>query len=146
MTVKLSGQETADRIAVKYPAAVIESDNQAAIVKSEYLLKVAEHLRDSPELLFNHLIDITAVDYYEYFEVVYRITSLQHNQSLVFKVRCYERVNPALPSLTGLWRGADFMEREIFDLMGITFTGHPNMKRIFLWEGFVGHPLRRDFI
>jgi NADH-quinone oxidoreductase subunit C len=146
MTVKLSGQEAAARIAAKYPAAIVESDNQAAILKSEYLLQVVEYLKDGPELLFNHLIDITAVDYYDYFEVVYRLTSLQNNQSLVLKVRCPGRVDPALPSLTGLWRGADFMEREIFDLMGISFTGHPNLKRIFLWEGFTGHPLRRDFI
>jgi NADH-quinone oxidoreductase subunit C len=146
MTVKLSGQEAAARIAVKYPDAVIGCDTLAVTLKSDYLLKVAEYLKDSPELSFNHLIDIAAVDYYDNFEIVYRLTSLQYNQSLVLKVPCHERVNPVLPSLTGLWRGADFMEREIFDLMGISFTGHPNLKRIFLWEGFTGHPLRKDFV
>ncbi|MEE9399093.1 MAG: NADH-quinone oxidoreductase subunit C, partial [Dehalococcoidales bacterium] len=64
----------------------------------------------------------------------------------VFKIRCYQRNNPVLPSLVGLWQGADFQEREIYDLMGIKFDGHPNMKRIVLWEGFEGHPLRKDYL
>jgi NADH-quinone oxidoreductase subunit C len=62
------------------------------------------------------------------------------------KVQCYDRENPSLPSVVGLWQGADFQEREIYDLFGIRFEGHPNLKRIFLWEGFEGHPLRKDFI
>ncbi len=128
-----------------FPEAVIESDNQAVIIKSEYLLKVADFLKNSPELAFNLLNDITSVDYFDYFEIIYRLTSLEHNNSLVLKVRCYDRENPEVPSVIGIWQGADFMEREIFDLMGISFTGHPNMKRIFLWEGFDGHPLRKDY-
>jgi NADH-quinone oxidoreductase subunit C len=64
----------------------------------------------------------------------------------VLKARCYDRENPVLPSVVGLWRTADFQEREIYDLLGISFTGHPNLKRIALWEGFEGHPLRKDFL
>ena len=64
-----------------------------------------------------------------------------HNHSLVLKVRIDERENPSLPSVANLWQGADFQEREIYDLFGIRFEGHPNLKRIFLWEGFPGHPL-----
>jgi len=64
----------------------------------------------------------------------------------VVKTRCYDRENPTVSSVVGLWQGADFQEREIYDLLGIKFDGHPNMKRIFLWEGFQGHPLRKDYL
>ncbi len=75
----------------------------------------------------------------------YHLTSLQHNHGLVMKVRVEGRDKPALPSVVGLWRSADYQEREIFDLMGIVFNGHPNLKRIVLWDGYQGHPLRKDF-
>jgi NADH-quinone oxidoreductase subunit C len=86
------------------------------------------------------------VDYYDHFEVVYLLISIQHNHSLMLKTRCYGRDNPSLPSVVSLWNGAIFQEREIYDLMGITFEGHPDMKRIFLWQGFQGHPLRKDYL
>ena len=74
------------------------------------------------------------------------LNSLEHNHSLVLKARCHDREDPALPSVVGLWQGADFQEREIYDLMGIRFEGRQNLKRIFLWEGFQGHPLRKDYL
>jgi NADH-quinone oxidoreductase subunit C len=145
MTIVLSGQDLANKITAALPEAVSETADQAVVIKSEYLLKAVDYLKNSPELAFNLLDDITSVDYYDYFEVIYRFSSLEHNQSLVIKLRCYDRRKPEVPSIISLYKGADFMEREIFDLMGIVFTGHPNMKRIFLWEGFNGHPLRKDF-
>ena len=87
----------------------------------------------------------TAVDYYSYFEVIYRLESVGHNHSIVLKTRCYDRDNPTTPSLSGLWQGATLQEREVYDLMGIKFEGHPNLKRMFLWDGFEGHPLRKDW-
>ena len=145
MTVALSNLEIAKQITAQFPDAVLESNNQAVFVKNEYLLNVLSYLKSSPEFDFNFLSDITATDYYDYFEIVYQLTSLKHNHKAVIKTRCADHEKPTLPSVTGLWRGADFMEREIFDLMGISFNGHPNLKRIFLWEGFTGHPLRKDF-
>jgi len=146
MTVMLSGQDIASKIAARFPEAVTESDIQAVVVNSEFLLEVADYLKNSPEMAFNQLNDLTSVDYYDHFEVIYRLTSVEHNHSTVLKVHCFDRSRPEIPSLTGLWRGADYMEREVFDLMGIRFNGHANLKRIFLWEGFAGHPLRKDFI
>ncbi len=145
MTTILKGQDLAAKITARFPQAVAEATDQAAIIKSEFLLSVAEYLKNAPETAFNLLIDITSVDYGDYFEVIYRLTSLEHNHSGVLKTRCHNAENPELPSVINLWRGADLMEREIYDLMGIKFSGHPNMKRIFLWEGFKGHPLRKDF-
>jgi NADH-quinone oxidoreductase subunit C len=146
MTTILSGQEAANQIAAKFPESVIEVTSQAAVIKSEYLVQIAGHLKNCPELSYSYLTDITSVDYYDFFEVVYHLSSLERNTMLVLKVRCYDRNNPRVPSVTSLWKGADYMEREIFDLMGIRFTGHPNLKRILLWEGFSGYPLRKDYL
>ncbi|HEY82731.1 MAG TPA: NADH-quinone oxidoreductase subunit C [Dehalococcoidia bacterium] len=146
MTVALSGKEIANQIVEKFPDSIVASSEKEIVVKSGSLLDVAAFLKDTPGLDFNYLNYITAVDYYDHFEVVYMLSSLEHNHSLVLKTRCYDRENPVLPSLVRLWQGADFQEREIYDLMGIRFEGHPNMKRIFLWEGFQGHPLRKDFM
>jgi NADH-quinone oxidoreductase subunit C len=146
MTVVLSGMDIANKLAVRFPQAVVETAAAGAVIKSEFLLEAAAYLKNNPDTLFDLLVDITSVDYWDYFEVVYRLTSLKYNSSLILKVRCYERAKPMVPSLTGLWKGADLMEREVFDLMGITFSGHPGMKRIFLWEGFNGHPLRKDYL
>ncbi len=65
--------------------------------------------------------------------------------ALVLKVRLPDKANPALPSLISVWPGADFQEREVYDMMGIRFEGHPNLRRILLWEGFEGYPLRKDY-
>ena len=146
MTISLSGSEVAKQIAEVLPDTISEASDQVVMVKGESLFEVAQYLKNSQGLDFDYLTSITAVDYYDYFELVYQLNSLQHNHSLVLKTRCYDRTKPTLPSVVSLWRGADFQEREIYDLMGISFDGHPNLKRIVLWEGFKGHPLRKDYL
>ena len=146
MTVALSGKEIASKIEEKFPGSVVESSPDNLVVRNDSLPDVARFLKDTEDLDFDFLNFVTATDFYDHFEVVYMLSSLEHNHSLMVKVRCYDRENPSLPSVVGLWQGADFQEREIYDLFGIRFEGHPNMKRIFLWEGFEGHPLRKDFI
>ena len=145
MTVALSGKEIASQLEEKFPGSIVESNQDSFVVKSDSLLAVAAFLKDTPGLDFGYLNYITAIDYYDHFEVVYQLVSLEHNHSLVLRTRCDQRDNPTLPSVVSLWRGADLQEREIYDLMGIRFEGHPNMKRIALWEGFQGHPLRKDY-
>ncbi len=146
MTIALSASEVAKQISKNFPEAVSEARGEAILVKSEAIFNVAEYLKSNPELDFDYLNYITAVDYYDHFELVYQMTSMKHNHSLVLKARCYDRENPTVPSVVSLYQGADFQEREIYDLMGIRFEGHPNMKRIVLWEGFEGHPLRKDYL
>jgi len=144
MTQPLSGSDIAKKIGEKFPDAVTSSDETAVSVQSKHLLEVARFLKENLNLDFlNH---ITAVDYRDYFEIVYLLTSLKDNHSIVLKTRCDEGDAPSIPSVISLWRGADLQEREIYDLMGISFDGHPNMKRIVLWEGFQGHPLRKSFV
>ncbi len=146
MTISLSGQKVAKQIAERFPEVVSEVTDQAVVVKSESIYKVAEYLKNSQDFKCDYLNHIAAVDYYDYFELVYQLTSREHNHSLVLKTRCYDRDKSIVPSVVSLWRGADFQEREIYDLMGIAFEGHPNLKRIVLWEGFPGHPLRKDYL
>jgi NADH-quinone oxidoreductase subunit C len=146
MTVALAGKDIASQIEKKFPGSIEEAGKDSVLVKSDALLAVAAYLKDTEGLKFDYFNYVTAVDYYRYFEVVYQLTSLEHNHTVIIKTRCYGRDNPTVPSLVGLWQGADFQEREIYDLMGIKFEGHPNLKRIFLWEGFKGHPLRKDYL
>lgn len=146
MTTSLSTSEISKQISERLPDAVIDATDTAILVNSNSLLDVGAFLKDTPGLDFDYLTTITAVDYYTYFEVVYLFVSIEHNHSLVIKTRCQGRDNLTLPSLVSLWRSADHQEREIYDLMGITFEGHPNMKRIVLWSDFQGHPQRKDFM
>ncbi len=145
MTVALSGEEIAAKLKAQFPASIVESSPDSLIVKSELLLPIARYLKTTAGLDFDYLASITAVDYGNYFELVYHLVSLEHNHILVLKTHCYGRDEPVAPSVVSLWQGADFQEREIYDLMGIRFDAHPNMKRILLWDGFPGHPLRKDY-
>ncbi len=145
MTVVLSAKEIASQLGNRFPGAIQEAGTDSVLVMSEALPAVIEYIKNTEGLKFDYLNYITAVDYYSYFEVVYMLTSLEFNRSVVLKVRVFTRDNPTVPSITGFYQGADLQEREVYDLMGIKFEGHPNLKRIFLWEGYNGHPLRKDF-
>ena len=146
MTTALAGKEAAARLEKVFPASIVESDRDYIVIKPEALLKVISYLKATPEFDFNFLNNITSTDYFDYFEVVYHLSSLNSNKSLVVKTRVYGRENLVVQSIVDIYQGADFQEREIYDLMGISFKGHPRMKRIMLWEGFEGHPLRKDYL
>jgi NADH-quinone oxidoreductase subunit C len=110
-------------------------------------LETMRALRDRPELAFNFLMDATAVDYLgrtPRFEVVYHLYSLAHNHRLRVKIGVPEE-EPWVHSLVPLWKSANWLERETWDLLGIRFLGHPDPRRILMYEEFVGHPLRRDY-
>ena len=146
MTRVVAGTDLAQRIESQIPGSVAASDAADVWVRSEAVHDALQLLRDGDDLDFQFLNSVTAVDYVEFFELIYHLTSLRRNASCTVKTRLYSREDPSAPSVIDLWRGAELQEREIYDLMGITFQGHPNMKRILLWEGFPGHPLRKDFI
>ena len=120
--------------------------NNFLYVDPSFMFDLCKELKDNPSTEYNYLKSISAVDYIEYFEIVYHLDSLINNSSIVVKSKLYGRSKLSIKSVTALWKGAELQEREIWDLMGIYFDDHPNMKRILLWEGFEGHPLRKDFI
>ena len=145
MTRVLAGEELTVHLDRRYPGVVEERGETAVWVKPQMVIEVVKLLKEEPSLKLEYLNSISAVDYVEYFEVVYHLTSFEHNHSAVIKAKVYGREGPTIPSVTEVWQGADYQEREIWDLMGVRFEGHPNLKRIFLWESFPGHPLRKDF-
>ena len=146
MTAAVSGHDLALALRQQYPDAVVEAGDSALAITPESLPQVCAYLRDDPHHQFDLLSAITAVDYVEHFELIYHLTSIAQNRSAVLKTRCYGRGEPEVPSVVPVWKGADLQEREVYDLMGIRFSGHPNLKRILLWEGFQGYPLRRDYL
>ena len=146
MTRALAGPMLAARINEEHPNTAVAWDDSDVWLDPQSVPTVAHFLKEAPDLDFQVLTSISAVDYLEYFEIVYHLLSMRRNQRVVIKVRCYGRDEPSVPSVVDIWRGADLQEREIWDLMGIRFQNHPNMKRILLWEGFQGHPLRKDFL
>ena len=113
------------------------------------LLDILRWLKDTPGQEFDYLVDITAVEYRDRerpLQVVYFLRSLGRRADLRIKVELDPRGELAVDSAWGLWRGADWMEREVFDMFGVTFRGHPDLRRILMWETYAeGHPLRKDF-
>jgi NADH-quinone oxidoreductase subunit C len=111
------------------------------------LREVVRFLRDDPAMDFNYLMDLTAVDYpkdEERFEVVYHFYSLKRNHRIRVKARVSED-DPTIDSLCDLWPAANWYEREAWDMFGVRFNNHPNLKRILMYEEFKGHPLRKDY-
>jgi NADH-quinone oxidoreductase subunit C len=116
-------------------------------IKPDRLPRVCEFLRDAPDLAFKYLSDVTAVDHYPNeprFETVYHLLSHHLNQRLRLKVRVPGE-NPRIASLVSIWPAANAFEREVFDLFGIFFEGHPFLRRILMPEEWEGHPLRKDY-
>ncbi len=117
------------------------------VIGRDDALEIFAALRDQPQFAFNVLIDVTAVDYLGQtprFEVVYHLYSLAQNHRLRVKIRVPED-EPWVQSLVDLWKSANWLERECWDMFGIRFVGHPDPRRILMYEEFVGHPLRKDY-
>lgn len=136
-----------ERIDEQLPGAILDRHafrgDQTIVVAPERLLEVVDFIFGEG---FQMLLDITAMDGHQRdprFDVVYHLLNLTSQERLRLKVRVGDRV--AVPSLTSRFKSADWSEREVFDLFGIPFDGHPNLKRLLMWEDFPGHPLRKDF-
>ena len=139
LTTKLSSQIT---------KSSVELGDVVVWVKRESLLDFFGLIKLDSELQFNFLVDITAVDWMdsapERFEVVYHLMSLPYKYRLRVKVPVPE-TDAWVPSVVSLWGGANFMEREAWDMYGVVFKGHPDLRRILMYEEFKGHPLRKDY-
>jgi NADH-quinone oxidoreductase subunit C len=138
----------------KFPSAVVESHSQhgddTVVVLPANWLQVARFLRDDPACRMEMLVDLCGVDWLDReprFEVVVHLHSLTHGHRLRLKTRVGDREGEGavVDSLTAVWPGANWFERETWDLMGIHFQGHPDMRRILMYEEFEGHPLRKDY-
>lgn len=118
-----------------------------AVVAREDIVRVAEFVKNDPGLAFDLIIDVFGVDMYrseDRFEVIYNVYSTSSRRYLRLKVRVPEDP-PEVPTVTGVWPGANWHERETWDMFGIRFTGHPDLRRLYMPEGFEHFPLRKDF-
>ena len=126
------------------------SDQLWVRVPPEHLCDVARFLRDDPHTRFEQLCDLTCIDYLNYpdtaerFGAIYALLSLTHNHRLWLKVFVNDP-DPTVPSVTSIWRGAEWPEREVYDMFGIRFAGHPDLRRILMPQNFKDYPLRKDY-
>ncbi len=142
-----------DRLKGKFADGILDfhsfRGDDTAVIRPDLVVPVATYLRHDPDLDFNYLMDLTAVDCLRLgtkhrFEVVYHFFSLSKKHRVRIKVPLPAK-SPEVESIASLWAGADWYEREVWDMFGIAFRGHPNLKRILLYEEFEGHPLRKDY-
>lgn len=136
---------SAEELKYVLPASVVsvgvQTNKPLAVVKKEDILKVAEKIK---EMGFDNLSVITGVDCVDRIEVIYNFFSYKKKLNLAIKV-ILDNKSPEIDSVTSVWKVADWLERETYDLVGVKFNGHPNLKRILLPEGWIGHPLRKDY-
>lgn len=140
-------------LSARFGEAIVETGSyvgdEMAIVTRDALLEVLTFLRDDPDMAFAMLTDLTVVDYLGQtprFEVVYQLYSLTQKHRVRIKVHVDEAPEQCwVPTATALWRAAGWAEREAWDLYGVRFEGHPDLRRILMYDEFVGHPLRKDY-
>ena len=152
----MEGRQILQRVRDRFGAAVVDSHEHrgdaTAVVERAALIDALRFCRDDSGLDFDVLMDLTAVDYSKYpgredgprFDVVYHLYSVPHNHRLRVKVRVDED-EASVPTAVGLWPIANWFEREVWDMFGVRFTGHPDLRRLLMYEEFVGHPLRKDY-
>lgn len=147
MSQQYLNKDLLEKLQTDFPAAIEflgESEPYSIVLKKEFLLEVLEYLKKDNQYDFSMLNSLTAVDYKDYLEVVYHLYSYNKKHMIVIKVKL-DKERPTIESVSPIWKTADFQEREVFDLFGIWFKNHPNMRRILLPEDFEGHPLLKDF-
>ena len=147
MALKL--QDIRDKIRKEFPESMIVEDltnNDSLVIPKDDLEPIAQFLRKDPELCFDFLDFQTCTDHPpEHLNYIVYFRSLDHGHRIALKVSL-EREAPSLPSLAGIWANADWNEREIFDLFGVVFHDHPDLRRLMMPEDWEGHPLRKDYL
>lgn len=139
-------QELTDLLKIRLPDCQVREDTQfpELIVPPEKIKEVASMLKILEELEFDYLVSLTAVDYNDKFTVVYHVESTKHRLLLVLKTDVTDRENPLVDTVSTIWPTAGFHEREVYDLFGIKFNGHADLRRLFLEDDY-GYPFRKDF-
>lgn len=146
----MENQKVIEALQEKFPKAVVELSAQfgddTLVIQKDALLEIMDFIYQKP-YEFTMLLDLTCVDYMgetPRYQMVYHVSSLAHNLRLRLKA-AVEEGDLTIDSLTGRWKNANWLEREVYDMFGIRFNRHPDMRRLFMYEGFEGHPLRKDY-
>ena len=131
----------------QFPAAEINQGFQYVemTVKAEDLHMAADQLKHTDETSFDYLICLTGIDYPENMGIIYHLESIKHRHVMVLKVRTADRINPAIDTVSDVWITAKYHEREVYDLLGVHFNNHTDLRRLFLEDGW-GFPLRKDYV
>ncbi len=145
VTLTLPGTQVAERIRASLPNAVKSANTDYVVLEPASAFDAMALLRDDEQLDGKFLVQMCSVDMISRIDVVYHFASLAQNHIFEVKVPT-DHEQASVPSISPLWSGAILQEREIYDLMGVKFPGHPELTRLFLWESFPGHPLRKDFM
>jgi NADH-quinone oxidoreductase subunit C len=148
----LNPKDIAEKIKEKFPEQVVDvaefRDQVSVIVKKDQIVAILKYLHDEPFLSLDHLQDLTAVDYLKKkdvrFEVVYNLYSTKYRHQIRIRAQVTEN-DAKIGSVVPIWAGADWHERECYDMFGIVFNGHPDLRRILMPEDWEGHPLRKDY-
>jgi NADH-quinone oxidoreductase subunit C len=147
----MTNAEIVEKLKQHAPASILAVEefrgDLTVVVQRDDIVRVAEYIKTDPALAFDLIIDVLGVDMYrpeERFEVIYNVYSLANKRFLRLKVRVSEDA-PTVPTVTGVWPGANWHERETWDMFGIKFAGHPDLRRLYMPEEFEHHPLRKDF-
>ena len=129
------------------PGVALTVEAGALFVEPKDLTAVGRCLSESERFRLDYLANVTAVDYPpERMDVVYHLYSMTHRHGPLTLKAQLPRANPVVASVTPIWRAAEFQEREVYDLYGVVFEGHPDLRRILMWDGFEGHPMRKDYV
>ena len=145
VTLTLPGSLVAERIESAHPGVVRSHRADYVVLEPASMFDAMRFLRDDADLDGKFLVQMCSVDAISRIDVVYHFASLAQNHIFQVKVPAYHD-QPRVSSITPLWIGANLQEREVYDLMGVVFEGHPDLTRLFLWDKFPGHPLRKDFM
>jgi NADH-quinone oxidoreductase subunit C len=141
-------EEKLKLIKEKFPdAALIEGKNWTEVtIKSDHIVSFCKFIREDEQMQFNYLFNMTAVDWKEFLTCIYHLENTDNGDCIIIKTVINDKENPLVDSLSSIWPSAEFYEREVYDLFGIRFNNHPDLRRIFLEEDWVGFPLRKDYI
>jgi NADH-quinone oxidoreductase subunit C len=147
----MTNAQIVEKIKTRFPESILGNEefrnDLTIVVKKDDIVQVADFIKSEPDLSFDLVLDVCGVDLYqpeERFEVVYNLYSLNLKQYLRLKVRVGED-SPVVPTVTTVWPGANWHERETWDMFGIKFAGHPDLRRLYMPEEFEHHPMRKDF-
>lgn len=142
----MNNSQLSDKIKQIIPDVEITETSQYlnVTVSANQLHQLAKELKENSEMAFDYLFNVTGVDMPDHFRIVYHLESTKHRHAIVLKTRTNDRENPAIDTVCDIWETANFHEREVYDLMGVKFNNHPDLRRLFLDDSW-GFPLRKDY-
>ena len=143
----MTNEELKSYLTERFPEAEIKTGPQYVemTVTNAVLLETAQQLKSEKETSFDYLFCLTGVDYPQNMGIIYHLESLEHRHTMVLKVKTADRVNPNVDTVSSVWMTAKYHEREVYDLLGVKFNSHTDLRRVFLDDDW-GHPLRKDYV